>query len=157
MNLVIKKDLFEAYGKIMKKPVGSSNPDDILTILKFVKEILTQNNELMNFCKGLGDLSVQIKLNDSNKNYWFKVRGDEFEYGTGDLALPTETLSGSLPAIELILLDKSDIEMEVSNLSEVDEIMNACQDYWEIFSISAKMYRQSSTEDNNKKVDLVLK
>jgi len=135
-------NLREAYGALIRKTSGSKNPDDILIILNFVQVVAYQNKELMNFCRELGVLSVQIELNDANRKYWFSVHGDEIEFGRGEIQEPTATLTGSLQAIEAILLDKTEFEKQLSNLPEFDKLMNSCQDYWEIFTTVAKIYRR---------------
>ena len=74
MKTEVDMNLREAYGALIQKTLSSKNPDDILIILNFVQVVAHQNKELMNFCRELGVLSVQIELKDANRKYWFSCK-----------------------------------------------------------------------------------
>ncbi|MHA2282813.1 MAG: SCP2 sterol-binding domain-containing protein [Promethearchaeota archaeon] len=86
---------------------SSASPDDVVTALKFIKEISTENEDLKEELEDM-DIAIMLVVNDADKKYWLTVKEGALDYGEGDVDNPSFAMSAALEVLAGIVMGEVD-------------------------------------------------
>ena len=72
---------------------GPSAPSDVLKLFEVAKQLSKESEDMKEEVEDMDEITVQFIMNDVNYKWWIKVGDGNFEYGEGDAADPSVTLS----------------------------------------------------------------
>ncbi|MFX1392610.1 MAG: SCP2 sterol-binding domain-containing protein [Promethearchaeota archaeon] len=73
----------------------SANPDDVLKVYEFFKQVAQENEDLKEELEDM-DIAVQTVITDVDKKYWITAKDGEINYGPGEIDNPSFTFAATL-------------------------------------------------------------
>ncbi len=74
---------------------GASKPSDALKMYEFVKQMIDESEDLKEELEDIDTMVVQLITTDVNYKYWVKIGEGTIDYGEGDGADPSVTMSAT--------------------------------------------------------------
>jgi len=74
---------------------GASQPSDALKMYEFVKQMAEESEDLKEELEDIDAMAVQLVVTDVNYKYWVKLGDGKIDYGEGEAADPSVTMSAT--------------------------------------------------------------
>jgi len=74
---------------------GPSKPSDALKMYEFVKQMVDESEDLKEELDDIDTMVVQLIVTDADFKYWVKLGDGSVDYGEGDGADPSVTMSAT--------------------------------------------------------------
>ncbi len=115
--------------------------DDFLLIIEYLKQLATENEDIIEELEELDDLLIQMAVTDRDAFYWLKVEDGKLDAGQGEVEDPSFTLSTEFNTMLGVLtgeLDAASTYMAgditvVGNLQEAMSFVNILEIAMESF------------------------
>ena len=90
---MVDENLIKELKEIRKK--GPSKPSDALKMYEFVKQMVDESEDLKEELEDIDAMVVQLVTTDANYRYWVKIGDGTIDYGEGEGADPSVTMSAT--------------------------------------------------------------
>lgn len=90
---MVDQNLIKELKEMREK--GASKPSDALKMYEFVKQMIDESEDLKEELEDIDTMVVQLITTDVNYKYWVKIGDGTIDYGEGDGADPSVTMSAT--------------------------------------------------------------
>ncbi len=90
---MVDQNLIKELKEMREK--GASKPSDALKMYEFVKQMIDESEDLKEELEDIDTMVVQLITTDVNYKYWVKIGEGTIDYGEGDGADPSVTMSAT--------------------------------------------------------------
>ena len=104
---MVDESLLKSMKAAQEKGASSATPEDVVTALKFIKAISTENEDLKEELEDM-DIAIMLVVNDADKKYWMTVKEAILDYGEGDVDNPSFTMASTLEVLTGIVMGEVD-------------------------------------------------